>query len=246
MSDPALIEQINEEIAAFEEAHGVELDDDAWDELGHLMEDGSTAEEAFAAADFEVVDDDDEDYEDDDESDGLSEEDYVEAVRQSLRATIQEVVDEELPLATRQGPWRRPDPQRDFEEQMEADFHAQVEALERDRDRTLTNREREKLWETANNAAHDPSVESDAQVWKQAKEAVPEPDVGVLFDEKLREVHKQQEEREAEEESEATETPGEYLAELEKGEEEYREALDAAVRGEAPSPKPEYEPVNQE
>jgi hypothetical protein len=53
----------------------------------------------------------------------------------------------------------------------EADLEATLAAVERERGAKLFDSDKERMWQAAQQAAEDPSVETDAQVWAKAKEA---------------------------------------------------------------------------
>jgi hypothetical protein len=238
MSEDELIDQINEAIHEFEEEHDLHLDEDAWDALGRAMEGGLSPEEAFAAAGLEVEDDDDDEVDEDGDylgnQSGLPSSEEVDAW---ARAAIEEQVAAEVGRIARDYSLAS---ETEAQEEFEESYHAAVESRERERGGRLTDREREAMWQKATELTADPAVESDSDVWKGAKAAVSDIDPGSYFDELSREADKEQAEHEAQE-PEETQTPAEYLAEVEEAESEYREALDAAVRGERPSPVPEYQ-----
>jgi hypothetical protein len=107
-------------------------------------------------------------FEEEDELEPEDERDaYIAELEQAL--AFQQAVHQEA--ANLQASYGRPNEEEEFDEEgFEQDFEATLQAVEREQGRALLDGEVQRMWQAANEAVEDPSVETDAQIWAAAKQ----------------------------------------------------------------------------
>jgi hypothetical protein len=209
---------------------------DAMSDLFETEFEGEDGQPLYETEDGRLVDESGAEYSWGDEDEEDTAPPSAEEVEQWIQDAIEEAVADEVGHVARD--YSRHDPQARAEEEaqeaFDSDFVEFVEAVKREDERNkFSARELNAMYAAAQRANADPRTRTDADVWDAAKKEVVD-----LTDSQQRAdyidrtigVPGQDDEEPAEE------TPAEYLAEIERGEDEYRERVEAVMAGDYTTP----------